>query len=240
LYKTAALIARAVIIWDNGLIRKELIMQKPAETHFPINHLLQKRWSPRAFASYPVDRADLLSLFEAARWTASSSNQQPWSFVVTTNSDPEAHQNFVNILTGRNPLWAQHAPVLVLGVIQKESASGRLNRYAMYDLGQAVANLTVQATELGLSVRQMGGFDPDKARQWFDIPETHDPIVAIAIGYAGNADDLPEPLVEQERAPRFRKPLEAFVYEGAWQKQFEADQPAFSFQLSDVKTYSKS
>jgi nitroreductase len=196
-------------------------MQKPAETTYPINSLLKKRWSPRSFSNYPVDRADLLSLFEAARWSPSSSNQQPWSCIVTTVHDPEAHPKMVDTLTGRNPLWAQHAPVLVLGVIQRESASGRQNRYAMYDLGQAVANLTVQATDLGLSVRQMGGFDAEKARQLFDIPETHDPIVAITIGYAGDVDDLPAELAEQERAPRSRKALESFVFEGAWQESFQ-------------------
>jgi hypothetical protein len=71
-------------------MRKELPMQKPAETRYPINHLLQKRWSPRAFANDAVDHADLLSLFEAARWTPSSGNQQPWSFIVTTRHDPQA------------------------------------------------------------------------------------------------------------------------------------------------------
>jgi len=207
-------------------------MQKPAENHYPINHLLKKRWSPRAFSNSPIDRADLLSLFEAARWSPSSGNQQPWSFIVVTNLDVETHQNFVNILTGRNPLWAQHAPVLVLGVIQRESASGRMNRYALYDLGQAVANLTVQATDLGLSVRQMGGFNAEQARQLFAIPETHDPAVAIAIGYAGNLNDLPEEMAEQDMAPRYRKEIEEFVFEGAWQESFQ--QPAFSIQLSEI------
>jgi nitroreductase len=225
------------VVWDNKVMRKEMNMQKQAETRYPINQLLQKRWSPRAFLNYPISRTDLGSLFEAARWSASSGNQQPWSFIVTTSQDPQAHQKAVDTLTGRNPLWASSAPVLVLGVIQRESASGRPNRYAMYDLGQAVANLTVQASQLGLSVRQMGGFDADKARSLFNIPETHDPIVAIAIGYAGSADDLPAELAEQERAPRYRKPIEEFVFEGTWQQQFEElpeeDLSVLTYQLSD-------
>jgi nitroreductase len=209
-------------------MRKELPMQKPAETRYPINSLLHKRWSPRAFANYAIDRAELLSLFEAARWSASSGNQQPWSFIVTTQHDSQGHQSFVDILTGRNPLWAKNAPVLVLGVIQREGAPGRLNRYAMYDLGQAVANLTVQATHLGLSVRQMGGFDAEQARLLFNIPDTHDPVVAIAIGYAGSPEDLPQALAEQELAPRIRKPVEAFVYEGGWEQPLEEEQTVVS------------
>jgi nitroreductase len=118
--------------------------------------------------------------------------------------------------------------VLVLGVIQREGAPGRLNRYAMYDLGQAVANLTVQATHLGLSVRQMGGFDVERARQLFDIPDTHEPVVAIAIGYAGSPEDLPQALAEQELAARSRKSVEAFVFEGAWEQPLEEEKGVVS------------
>jgi nitroreductase len=202
-------------------MERKWTMQKPAENRYPINQLLKKRWSPRAFANAPIDREDLLRLFEAARWSPSSGNQQPWSFVVVTNQDPQAHHDFVGTLTGQNPVWAQHAPVLVLGVVQRERAPGKPNRYAMYDLGQAVANLTVQATELGLSVRQMGGFDHDKARQTFGIPEEYDPVVSIAIGYAGSIEDLPGGMAEQERAPRHRKEIEEFVFGSEWGRTFD-------------------
>jgi nitroreductase len=224
------------------LIERIMMIKKPAENRYPIHPHLRTRWSPRAFSAEPVELTDLLSLFEAARWSASSGNQQPWSFIVTTTLDPEAHQKFVEVLTGRNPLWAKHAPVLVLGVIQRENASGRQNRYAMYDLGQAVANLTFQATELGLSVRQMGGFDADLARRAFNIPETHEPVVSIAIGYAGHPEDLPEAMIEQELAPRQRKEIESFVFENGWQERFQqlaASDPSLNDQrIQSLKTNS--
>ena len=192
-------------------------MDKPAETRHPIHELLRNRWSPRAFSGRRVERSSLLQLFEAARWAASCFNEQPWSFIAAAREDGEPYERLLACLTDRNRSWASHAPVLMLSVAKRRfDSSGRANRYAMHDVGLAVGNLIVQAGALNLSVHQMAGFQPDQARASFDIPESHDPVAMIAVGYRGEADDLPEEFRERERAPRVRKPLESFVYSGNW------------------------
>ena len=190
---------------------------KAAPTDYPILDLLSKRWSPRAFAERPVEREKLLSLLEAARWSASSSNMQPWHFVVVTrDAQPEAFQRLLDCLMPGNQTWAQHAPVLILSVANLEGRRGRENTYALHDVGLAVQNLIVQATALDLYAHQMAGFDQDAARQAFDIPPSHRPVTVTAVGYLGDPGALPEELRERELAPRERRPLSDYVYGESW------------------------
>ncbi|NTU79876.1 MAG: nitroreductase family protein [Chloroflexales bacterium] len=189
---------------------------KSAVTDHPIHPLLEARWSPRAFAPTPVAPEQLLSLLEAARWSASGGNVQPWSFLVVPRDDEAAFAQLLGTLVEGNRIWAQHAPLLVLTVAQQQREPGTPNPYALYDLGQAVANLTVQATALGLSVHQLAGFDPEQARGAFAIPENHTPFTVLVIGAQGDPATLPEPLYARELAERTRKPLGSFVFGGAW------------------------
>src|SRR5262249_25613534 len=138
---------------------------KHADPDHDIHDLIRRRWSPRAFdAARDVSRADLLRLFEAARWAPSSMNEQPWRFIVTERTGtPAAYAAIHGALTGRNPAWAGSAPILALVVVRKTfesvEAADATNRSAWYDAGQAVALMVVQATSMNLSVRQMEGFD---------------------------------------------------------------------------------
>ncbi len=191
-------------------------MNKPAETKFEIHDLLKNRWSPRAFSDQPVESEKLLSLFEAARWSPSGGNSQPWAYLVATKEDGEAHQKLVETLMAGNKVWAVNAPVLVLTLAYINPQRPGAGRYGYYDLGQAVAHLTVQAAELGLHTHQMGGFDGQKARELFDIPADFEPMTVMALGYFGKVADLPEDLRERETAPRSRKSLDQFVFGGQW------------------------
>src|ERR1700682_1919891 len=192
-------------------------MHKRAPTDFPVHDFIAERWSPRAFSDKPVAPDVLQSLFEAARWAPSSSNEQPWAYIVATKDDTENFTKLVCVLVPSNVTWAQHAPVLALAVVELAFAkSGTPNRNAQHDVGAASAWLTVEATSRGLFVHQMAGYDVDKARQVFEIPAGWDPIAAMAIGYPDEADALPEPLRGREMAPRTRKPIAKFVMTGAW------------------------
>ena len=192
-------------------------MHKRAPTDFPVHDLVAERWSPRAFSDKPVAPAVLQSLFEAARWSPSSSNEQPWAYIVATRDDAENFAKLVSVLVPFNVTWAQQAPVLALAVVELAFAkSGTPNRNAQHDVGAASAWLTVEATSRGLFVHQMAGYDHDKARQVFGIPAGWEPIAAIAIGYPGDPDSLPQPLRDREVAPRTRKPISAFVMSGSW------------------------
>ena len=192
-------------------------MHKRAPTDFPVHDLVAERWSPRAFSDKPVAPAVLQSLFEAARWSPSSSNEQPWAYIVATRDDAENFAKLVSVLVPFNVTWAQQAPVLALAVVELAFAkSGTPNRNAQHDVGAASAWLTVEAASRGLFVHQMAGYDHDKARQVFGIPAGWEPIAAIAIGYPGDPDSLPQPLRDREVAPRTRKPISAFVMSGSW------------------------
>jgi len=174
-----------------------------------IHELLARRWSPRAFSPRPVAPSKLAQLFEAARWAPSSYNAQPWSFIVATREDAEGYNRLLSTLVDVNRQWAQQAPVLILAIAKLDyDHVARPNRHAFYDLGQAVANLTVQATALSLHIHQMGGFDPRLARELFAIPSGYEPVAVLALGY----QEAPP----ADPSARTRKPLTDFVFSGSW------------------------
>ncbi|WP_236579953.1 nitroreductase family protein [Pseudanabaena sp. lw0831] len=192
-------------------------MENPAITDHEIHPLIAQRWSPRAFDSKHIETEKLAQLFEAARWSASCFNDQPWAFIMATKDDTANYQKLLDCLVPANVIWAQVAPVLGLVVAQKTfKHNGKPNAWGEYDAGQAAATLVLQATALNLVVHQMGGFDPAKAISTFNIPETAKPVAAIAIGYAGETSNLPTDLQERETAPRARAPLSSFVFTGEW------------------------
>jgi nitroreductase len=192
-------------------------MPNPAPTNVPLNDLLQNRWSPRAFADKPVAPEILHSLFEAARWAPSSSNEQPWAYIVATKDDVANFAKMLSVLVEFNAGWAKAAPVLALSVAHlKWQKDGSPNPVALHDVGSASAQLTFEAVSRGLLVHQMAGFDANKARQVFAIPPDWAPVAAMAIGYPGDPQSLPEKLRERELAPRVRKPLNEFVMTGGW------------------------
>jgi len=192
-------------------------MQRPAPTDHPVHEIIRERWSPRAFSEKPVPTEVLRSLFEAARWAPSSSNEQPWAFLVATKDDQASHAKMLSTLVEFNQVWARYVPVLSIAVSELAFArSGKPNRNAFYDTGAAVAYLSTEATARGLFVHQMAGFDPHKAIELFSIPSGWEPIAAFVIGYPGDPQSLPEKLRERELAPRTRKPLSDFVMSGSW------------------------
>lgn len=192
-------------------------MKKPALVDYSVHELIRERWSPRAFADKPVEPDKLRSLLEAARWAPSSYNEQPWVFIVATKEQPEQFEQMLGCLLPGNQVWAKAAAVLMISVAKlRFDRNATHNRTAYHDLGLAAAQLTLQATALGLAVHQMAGIHLDQTRETYGIPKDYDPVAGIAIGYPGDPDTLPEALREMERAPRQRKPLEALVFSGRW------------------------
>jgi nitroreductase len=192
-------------------------MHKPASTEIPLHELIRNRWSPRAFADKTVPPEVLRSLFEAARWAPSSNNEQPWAYLVATKDDAENFAKMLGVLVEFNAGWAKDAPVLALSVAHTTTQrDGKPNRVALHDVGSATAQLTFEANARGLQVHQMAGFDAEKARQTFAIPPDWEPVAAMAIGYPGNPESLPDKLRDRELAPRTRKPLGEFVMTGGW------------------------
>ena len=191
--------------------------EKRASTDYPIHALLAERWSPYAFQKRPVAEADLRSLFEAARWSASSYNEQPWSYIVATQENPDQFQQLLSCLAEGNQIWAKAAPVLALSIVSlKFTLNSQDNRAAVHDLGAASCNLAVEATARGLYVHQMIGIFPDQARDLFEIPDGFEAWTALAMGYQGDPITLPDGLKERDLNPRQRKPTNQFVFSGKW------------------------
>jgi nitroreductase len=182
-----------------------------------VEDLILRRWSPRIFSDKPISSQDLTRLFEAARWAASSFNEQPWRFFVGRKGD-ETYQKIFNSLVEFNQGWVKTAPVLVLSVAKKTfSNNGSPNRFHLHDTGAATANLALQATALGLHTHSMAGYDAEAARASFGVPSDYEMGAVTAIGYFGDPDQLPEQLRKNEVSPRQRKPLEEFVFSD-WEK----------------------
>ncbi len=192
--------------------------EKHARPNHPLLEVLARRWSPYVFEPRPVEREKLLSCLEAARWAASSYNEQPWSFIVAPRDEEPEFQQLLGCLVEANQAWARDAGVLLLTVAARTfRRNDRPNRVAAHDVGLAMGNFTVQATELGLAVHQMAGVDLEKARQTYQIPASHDPLTAVALGYAAPPDASADPqLAQRDTAPRSRKPLSEFVFAGRW------------------------
>lgn len=192
-------------------------LPKAASPDHPIHELLTKRWSPYAFANRPVSDDDLRSVFEAARWAASSYNEQPWRYVVATRADSAGFERLLSCLVEGNQPWARSAPVLAIGcTCETFSRNSNPNAAAQHDLGLASASLTLEATARGLFVHQMIGILPDRVRELYHVPENVRPLTALAIGYLGDPNALPENYKARDLTPRARKPLAEFVFANDW------------------------
>ena len=187
----------------------EIKKAPPVQGVMPIFH---ERWSPRSFSDREVAPETLAKVFEAARWAASSANEQPWRFIVGARGS-ETFNKIYESLAGLNREWAGNAAYLILGVAKTHFGNGRPNPYALYDLGAAASDLTLQAAALGLSTHQIGGFDHQAVRLALDVPEEFTPGAVIALGYRDEPEKLANPaLIERELAARSRKPLSEIVF----------------------------
>ena len=182
-------------------------------TEHPVLNAIRQRYSAYQFADKPIEAEKLRSLFEAARWAASSYNEQPWRFFVTTKDNPAAYNKALSCLVEANQTWAQAAPLLVFTAIKHDfTHDGSPNPVALHDLGQAVANMALQAADLGLAIHQMAGIDAGKAASEYGLPEGFTMQTAIAIGYAA-ADTK---LNEAETRARQREGFGEFVFGSGW------------------------
>ena len=186
-------------------------------TDYPVHELITKRWSPYAFGPKLVADDELRSLFEAARWAASSYNEQPWHYIVASRDNQAEFAKLLSTLVEPNQAWAKQASVLALGVITHDfKRNGKPNKAAIHDLGLASAQLTLEATSRGLVVHQMIGIVPDRARELYGIPQNAEALTGLAIGYAAHPGSGPAEFTERESGPRQRRPLAEFVFGGTW------------------------
>jgi len=182
---------------------------------YPVHPLIASRWSPRAYDSRPLEMEKLQRIFEAARWAASSNNLQPWYFLLGFKGD-DVYQKIFGTLVEFNQLWVVNAPVLAVAIAKTTNARGDQNKSYAYDLGQAVATLSLQAMAEGVYAHQMGGLDASAAELALDIPADYKVLVAFTLGYPGDAEILPLNLQKLEMSPRTRRSVGESVFTGSF------------------------
>ena len=188
------------------------LISKIANTDFPIHNLIAKRWSARAFSTKTVEKSKLLSILEAARWAPSSRNEQPWRYIVFTDENPEKLNIARSVLLEIND-YAKRAPILICAITKKYySDNGIYNKLHFHDLGAANENMFLESFNQGLIMHEMGGFDRDKARRVFNVPDQYEIGIMVAIGYQDSHDILPERYKEKAFYPRERKSLSEIAF----------------------------
>ena len=181
---------------------------------------LRSRWSPSIFDDeHRLTRDQVASLLHAAQWAPSWGNSQPWSFVVAERGSP-GHGVLVRHLSRGNSGWVPRASVVFVTAAQVEPDPGREGwrgaEYALHDLGQAAAHLTLQARALGLHAHQFAGFDHEAVHDELGVPPCFRVMTGIAVGRRGNPEDVPERDREREQRARHRRPLADFAWGDAW------------------------
>lgn len=186
------------------------MIDKTADARAGVLSEIKDRWSPRAFSDKPVSNEKLLNIFDAARWAASSRNEQPWRWMIARPGDSHYNAMF-EVLDKWNKNWAKTAPVLAAAFVSKKfERNGKPNATAPHDLGLAMGNLSIQATYEGLHLHMMAGFDGEQLLAKFDIDdEKFDAVCMFAIGYQDfdRISELDEKYHESEKKKRSRKSL---------------------------------
>ncbi|GAB4287894.1 MAG: hypothetical protein Kow0098_05050 [Ignavibacteriaceae bacterium] len=178
-----------------------------------LHKLIETRYSPKAFSNKSIEPEKLMSLFEAAKWAPSSRNEQPWRFILGIKNNDQTYEKILSTINDKNRQWAASAPVLIIAIAKENfDYKDRPNNHSLYDVGQAIAYLTLQATAMELYVHQMGGFDSDLAKSIFEIPDGYSPVVAIAVGYLGSKQDLPAGVEPRDKSKRTRKSLDEILF----------------------------
>ncbi len=150
------------------------------------------------------------TLFEAASWSASSSNLQPWHFAWADRGS-QAFDAIVQCLNPSNQVWAAHAAVLVVSFVNTHTPKGTPNRYAEHDLGMATATMMLQAQQMDIYGRIMGGYQRELLNATLHIPQAKEPCLVIALGYLGSLAGKDEAFVQRELQTRQRKSTTEFA-----------------------------
>ncbi len=182
-----------------------------------IHEQFTQRWSPRAFTDATIDKATLLSFFEAARWTPSAYNAQPWRFLFALRGTPE-FDRYLSLLVEFNQGWAKHAAALVVIVSKTTFAAPGTTEEKpapthAFDTGAAWGHLALQAHLSGWHTHGMSGLDFERARTELKIPEGYQVQAMVAIGKIGDKSSLVDYLQAKE-VPSQREPLSKLVAEG--------------------------
>lgn len=186
-------------------------MNKEAKSQYELHDLIKKRWSPRAFSNKKVEEKKVEEIIDAARWSASAFNEQPWRFIYGLKKDIIFNTIYDSLLDG-NKVWTKDAAFLIVMLYKENfSSNNKINNYAHHDIGLAAGALTYQALYNDIYIHNMAGFDKSSILASFDLPKDIKPLTIIAGGYLGEADILPENLKNIEISQRTRKSFNELI-----------------------------
>lgn len=193
------------------------LLNKLATVGPPVLDVIRRRWSPRTFSDRAVSESDLRACLEAARWAASTYNEQEWRYIVARRGSRKQFDKALGCLVEVNQRWAKSAAVLMFSVGRTTFArNGKPNPVWQHDVGLASSQLVLQATALGLHAHQMSGIKTEAIRAAYEVPAEFEPVAAIALGYLGRVEDLPAEFREAESAARTRRPLSETAFSDVW------------------------
>ena len=183
------------------------------QAEHPIESIFVRRWSPRAMSGEPISEAEMMSLFEAARWAPSTYNEQEWRFLYARRDTAQWPIIFDLLVEGNRP-WCGKAALLSVILAHKVfNRNGKPNPVHLFDAGLAFENLALQGTAMGLVVHGMQGFDYEKARTTLAVPEGYAVVAMFAAGRPGDPDQLAADYRKME-VPSPRKQVREIICEG--------------------------
>lgn len=189
------------------------------------HRVIAARRSLRAFSPRPVEMEKIERMLEAARWSPSCANRQPWRFIVVAEDAP-SRASVEEALDAGNA-WAKRAPVLIVAGARREDAAVVESReYFLLDTGLALMSLLCRAVDQGMLVHPMAGWKEGPLRAALGLPEDFTPAAVVAVGYEGKSADLDEATRKKDEKPRTRKPLGEVAFRSRWGEPFEATLPA--------------
>ncbi|MEZ4722405.1 MAG: nitroreductase family protein [Flavobacteriales bacterium] len=185
---------------------------KVPKTQHPVHELITKRWSARAFSERQITIDELNTLFEAASWTASSVNEQPWKYLYAFKGT-QAFEKMIEVMSAGNQPWAKNASVILISLSKRSfDHNGMPNRHHMHDVGAANTTLLLQAAHQDIYGHIIGGFHMEQAIEAFNIETDIWEIACfITIGYLDEPNTLDEPYRTREQTARTRKSVNEFT-----------------------------
>ncbi len=184
---------------------------KRAITKYPVLDIIKNRWSPRSFSTKEIDEASMQTILEAATWSFSSNNEQPWRFVVAHKGTDLFNSIYTTLFPGNQP-WNKNTAAFILSLKKKNIGdTDKPNAIALHDVGAANMLLTLQANSIGIYTHLIGGFDKNKASEILKLDESFEPVVLIALGYPDAAEKLDEPFKSREIEPRKRIAVDELI-----------------------------
>jgi nitroreductase len=162
--------------------------------------LVKYRQSDRRYSNKPVEKEKLLKCLESARLAPSAYNSQPWKFVIADDAELKEQIADCAASLGMNGFTHQ-SPVLIAVVLEKSKMMASIGsvlkdkEYSLMDIGMAVSQFCLQATEIGLGTCIIGWFDEKRVKKLLHIDSNKRVPLLISVGYSES------PLHEKVRKP---------------------------------------